>query len=657
MATKKRSQNTLLTFFLGKGGVGKTTVSTAYALHASAKRGRNVVLISTDPAHSIADVLDVNLKSGMQTLPNAGLGKLSVWQVDAGARFEEFLDQYREAITALVEQGTFLTQPEIESFLETTLPGLAEVSALLTISDLIESNKFDEIVVDTAPIGHTLQLFRIPTQLARFLEFLELSSRRDQVLAQHFGGTVAAKRPKVLAEWDAVLTGLRSALSSKQSKLVMVSSAERFSLQEASRTAQMLKQDVGADIAQVVLNRIVERGGRCKRCQKRASLYETALTFMERRFPRADIFRGEDPGAPLIGTENLRAFGRHIFEDSPLKIKMARPKRSPEVQLENVKWPVPKTRLTLTLGKGGVGKTTVSGGLAYARRKKHPKENLLICSTDPAPSLDDLFEQKIIATPTSVLRDKRFGAVEIDSTAEYLAWSSKVKQIIGQSLELQQGGVHVELSFEHEMISALLDIVPPGVDEIFAVFKLLDFIETRKLAVVIDMAPTGHALELLRTPERLVVWTRLLLKSLSAHRKLPLAQELAVEVASISQRARELAERLKDPKSASIFVVMLPEPLPDRQTGRLLESLAELELDPVAIFVNRVLPKTEACPRCSLTREWQMVTLTRLRWKIAYYAVPDFERQIAGAVGLAELTRKLWAIRVKQPRTRRAKSM
>src|SRR5437868_12374751 len=141
--TKRTSNSPKLTFFLGKGGVGKTTVSTAYALHASGKPGRNVVLISTDPAHSLADVLDVKLKSGMQTLRKSGAGKLSVWQVDAGTRFQEFLDEYRSAITELVEQGTFLSRKEIESFLETTLPGLAEVSALLTISDLLESGKFD----------------------------------------------------------------------------------------------------------------------------------------------------------------------------------------------------------------------------------------------------------------------------------------------------------------------------------------------------------------------------------------------------------------------------------------------------------------------------------------------------------------------------------
>jgi len=643
---KKTSNSPKLTFFLGKGGVGKTTVSTAYALHASAKRGSKVVLISTDPAHSLADVLDVKLKSGMQMLHGVSRAKLSVWQVDAGARFREFLDEYRDAITNLVEQGTFLSKSEIDSFLETTLPGLAEVSALLTISDLLESGQFHEIVVDTAPIGHTLQLFRIPTQLARFLEFLELSGRRDEVLAQHFGGR-AVKRPRVLDQWDAVLASLRAALSSRQSKLVMVTSSEKFSLAEASRTARMLKEEADGQIAEVVLNRVVIRGGSCKRCQKRAREYAEALKFVERRFPKADILTGEDPGAPIIGAENLQRFGEHVFDNKPLRLKLPRPKRTAPVEFEAAEWPVTNTQLTLTVGKGGVGKTTISGGLAYARRERHSRENLLICSTDPAPSLDDLFGQKVGPTPKPVLNDKHFAAVEVDSTAEFLAWSRKVKRIMSQSLAMERGGLHVELSFEYEMISALLDIVPPGVDEIFAVFKLLDFIESRRLALVIDMAPTGHALELLRTPDRLVVWTRLLLKSLAEHRTLPLAQDLAVEVASISQRARELAALLKDNKSASLFVVMLPEPLPDRQTGRLLESLRHLKLAPQAVFVNRILTEKESrnCARCGLARSWQLATLSRLcADKLTHYAVPDFAGQISGAAGLRRLTKQLWQI-------------
>jgi len=646
MPVKISHKHTKLTFFLGKGGVGKTTVSTAYALHLAGKRGRNVVLISTDPAHSVGDVLALKLKPGMQALRHSGRGRLSVWQVDAATRFQEFLDQYREAITELVEQGTFLSRNEIELFLETALPGLAEISALLTISDLLEGGKFDEIVVDTAPIGHTLQLFRIPTQLARFLQFLELSGQRDQVLAEHFGGSVAPTRPQVLEDWDEVLGSLRRALSSEQSKLIMVTSAEKFSLEEASRTARIVEQDIEGQIAEVVLNRVITRPTACKRCQDRLRLHASARKFLARRFPKAELRVGEDPGAPIMGAGNLRAFGEHVFAQKALRLKASGPKGAERISFAAADWPVLKTQLTLTLGKGGVGKTTVSGGLAYRYRRQNAGRNLLICSTDPAPSLDDLFAQDVGAKPGPVLGDQRFQAVEIDSTVEYLGWSRKVKRVISESLQLQHGGVHVELSFEHEMISALLDIVPPGVDEIFAVFKLLDFLESRSLTLVLDMAPTGHALELLRTPERLVVWTRLLLKSLAAHRQLPMAQELAVEVASISQRARELAALIKDGKRTNVFVVLLAEPLPDRQTGRLLSMLGEIGLKPSALFVNRIVPPATHCPRCSLAHSWQMATLARINsTRLKYYGIPDFSRQIAGASGLKRLTSRLWRLR------------
>src|SRR5207302_5602631 len=114
------------------------------------------------------------------------------------------------------------------------------------------------------------------------------------------------------------------------------------------------------------------------------------------------------PGAPLIGTENLRSFGAHVFEGRPLKLKIIHPKHGREVKFKGVEWPVTRTQITLTLGKGGVGKTTISGGLAYSRRLSHPRENLLIFSTDPAPSLYDFLALAVVAAPAPVLRDNYF---------------------------------------------------------------------------------------------------------------------------------------------------------------------------------------------------------------------------------------------------------
>jgi arsenite-transporting ATPase len=299
------------------------------------------------------------------------------------------------------------------------------------------------------------------------------------------------------------------------------------------------------------------------------------------------------------------------------------------------------------LGKGGVGKTTVSAGLGFRSRFARPKQSVTICSVDPAPSLDDIFQQEVVNEPRSVLGDPRFTAAEMDSAAEFAAWVRGVKDKIDQALSLEHSGVHLELSFERRLFTALLDIVPPGVDEVFAVFRILDLLATGAQTVIIDMAPTGHALELLRLPERMQLWSRLLLKTLAAHRKLALAQDVAVEIAAFGQRVRELAALLKDSQRARVWTVMLPEPLPDRETQRLRQQLAGLGMAGGPLLVNRVLFPDDPgnCRRCRRTRQWQLATLARLRQGSDFaeiYVLKNFAAEIAGKQGLQNLTAKLW---------------
>lgn len=639
-----------LTFFIGKGGVGKTTVSAAYAVRLAAKYPKKrFVLLSTDPAHSLADVFELKLSKELQKIPR--LPNLKVWQVDAEHRFKEFLQEYREEIAELVEGGTFLSREEVDSFLQTTLPGLAEMSALLTIHDLLEGGKYDEIVVDTAPIGHTMQLFRIPDQLARFLEFLELSSKRDAVLAAHFAGVATETRVPVLERWEQVLTDLRNALSQRGSRLVMVTTAEKFSLEESKRTAVQLKDESNVRIHIVVLNRVMRRAGKCARCKLRAKRAQAALQFLNNILSGTPIKIGEDPGGPILGLTALKAFGKHLFDGQklgPASLFTPSAKKRAAPKFVAAEWPGEASELTFTLGKGGVGKTTVSSGLAFMMRKRKKRTPVLICSTDPAPSLDDAFMQKIGAEPVPVLHDTQFLACELDATAEYRRWSERLKRQLSESLHIQQGGLHIELSFEHEMIAALLDIVPPGVDEVFAIFKIFDLLAVHEQSVVIDMAPTGHALELLKTPDRLLVWSRLLMRSLAAHRELPIARDLAVEVASIAQRARELVQMLKDQTRSRIFVVMLAEPLPDRETRRLLDDLKALGLRPHALFINRLLFPGDAngCTRCENAYVWQLATLASqaVTWKGLSYAIRDLPTELAGKRGLETVTTELWQL-------------
>jgi arsenite-transporting ATPase len=310
-----------------------------------------------------------------------------------------------------------------------------------------------------------------------------------------------------------------------------------------------------------------------------------------------------------------------------------------------VAWPELGAKLTLVLGKGGVGKTTVSATLGVVSRKRHPKQPVTICSVDPAPSLDDVFQQTVTNEPRPVLGDPHFTAAEMDSAAEFAGWVRSIKDKIDQALAGEQSGVHVELSFERRLFTALLDIVPPGVDEVFAVFRILDLLACGEPRVIIDMAPTGHALELLRMPQRMQVWARLLLKTLAAHRTLALAQDVAVEIAVFGQRVRELAALLQNARHTRLWIVMLPEPLPDRETDRLLKDLAALKMAMGPLLVNRVLFAEDAknCRRCQRARQWQLATLARLRRRHqTIYVARNFSGEIAGARTLGRFTAELW---------------
>ncbi len=648
-----------LSFFIGKGGVGKTTVSSAFAVHSALSHPRqSVLLISTDPAHSLADIFELRFPDSPRRIP-AFKGKLFAWQINAEKLFEKFLGQHREEIFSLLESGSFFSRKEIEPLLSTHLPGMAEMAALIAIHDLLQSQEYDRLVIDTAPLGHTLRLFEMPAHFLRFLDFLDLAGSRDAVLAASFGGKTQISHA-FLQQWRAMVERVEGALRSGQSELVLVTTPENFALQESLRAADALARG-GLEISQIVLNRAVaressrSRAQSCGRCMRKSVAAGKAKAFLERHFPQAEIFRGEDAGAPILGAKELAAYGAHVFAGK----KFSSPRRPPrdhgiEQRLRRAAWPLLDVPLALTLGKGGVGKTTISAALAFVQRHAKPQKLVTICSTDPAPSLDDVFRQKIGDEITPVHGDPGLRAAEFDSVAEFQRWSERMKEMVESALSGEHSGIHVDLSFDRRLFSALLDIVPPGVDEILAIFRILDLLEASgskpASIVIIDMAPTGHALELLRMPDRLLLWSRLLLKALAQHRSLPLAQDAAVEIAGMGQRVRELSRMLRESSQTLLIPVMLAEPLPDRETVRLLAALKDLGTATSPVFVNRILFERDVkkCNRCQRARAWQLATLHRLEERLgsgqSLWLVRNFPEEVAGPGGLQSFTRELWQL-------------
>ena len=631
------------TFFVGKGGVGKTTVSSAYALHrAAAETRRRFLLLSTDPAHSLADVLQV--KVGDRPIRLRAAGQLWARQLDAGRQIAKFLAGERADLLALLGKGSLFTAQELEPLLDTSLPGMAEVAALLAVDELLAS-RYDGVLVDTAPMGHAIRLFQMPEHFAQFLDVLELAASRDAALAEQFGGRV--RREPALQRWSRMVARIESALAREGSRLVMVTTPEGFSLNQAVRAAaNFANSSARQPIDEIVLNRAVVAAKHCVTCGVRAAQARDARKFLRRHFPAAKVFLGEDPGCPILGTAALRAFGAHIFQARALPSAVRkRPPKSTPVDLQRAEWPPLATPLTLTLGKGGVGKTTISAALAFHQRQTAKREMVAICSIDPAPSLDDVFLSEVCGEPQPVLGDDKLRAAEFDALSQFARWRDGLRARLTEAMTAEDRGVHIDLSLDRKFLLALLDVVPPGVDEIFAVFRILELLESDG-RVVIDMAPTGHAIEVLQTPARLLTWTRLLLKTLAAHRALPMARNAAVEVATLAQKVREIAEVFCDPRRTAMMIVTLPEPLPNYETRRLLDALKELRAPVRALIVNRVLmARNNECARCKLAAEWQAFSLAQLRQQSgggAVFIARQFDGPIAGAPALRRFTRELW---------------
>jgi arsenite/tail-anchored protein-transporting ATPase len=631
-----------ISFFIGKGGVGKTTVAASYALWRTSKKPRRpLLLLSTDPAHSLGDVL----REPLSDEPKRIQARLFAREIDAGVEVGRFLDDNRANILKVIEKGSFFTADEIGPLLDATLPGMAEIAGLLAIDEALEADKYEEIIVDTAPMGHTLRMFDMPGHFAELLDFLRTASQRDEILAARFANKRLAPDP-FLEQWSEMVARLRETLVSRESQIVMVSTPEPFSLEETLRASDWLidENDEEIPVSAIVLNRSIAARNGCESCDRRVKALQVARRKLAKAYPGTLILRGEDPGAPLSGAKQLVAFGRHIFEAKPLRVTLSVPRPSPDPKFERTQWPTEDREMAFTLGKGGVGKTTVSAALAFHTRNVE-KVIVNVCSTDPAPSLDDVFQTDVGESLAPVLGDSKLRAAEIDAVDEYRRWAAQMRQRVDDGLTNESDrGLHLDLSYDRQLLDALLDVVPPGVDEIFAILRISELVH-RGERLIIDMAPTGHAVDLLRTPERLLSWTRMLLKTLAANRTLPLARDAGVEVATIQHKVRELAAVMADRQRSAVDVVMLPEVLPDRETRRLLRTLSEMNTRVKRIFINRVMiHESDDCSRCRRARRWQMYTLKKLSssTKFEVFVLPEISGGIAGRTALKHFTREIW---------------
>ena len=519
-------------FFTGKGGVGKTSVACATAV-ALAERGRRVLLVSTDPASNLDEVLETSLGSEPRSI--AGVSGLFALNIDpeaaAHAYRERVVGPYRgvlpdAAVRSIEEQLSGACTVEIAAF--------DEFSKLL--GDEPATADFDHVVFDTAPTGHTLRLLELPAAWTGFLE-------------SNVGGTSCLGPLAGLKAQQALYDSSRQALvDGKRTALVLVSRADRSALNEAERTRRELAA-LGIERQELVINGIF-------RSQDPTDAVAVA---MQRR--GADALEEMPAGLrvlaktelPLLpfGLVGLAALKSLFTPPSPSATEAAAaavlvPSIAPLVQL------VPALEaggrgVIMTMGKGGVGKTTVAVNVALELARRGHKVHLT--TTDPAAHVEEALGGAVDGIRLS----------RIDPAFETRAYSDEVMRTAGANLDAAGRALLEE------------DLRSPCTEEI-AVFRAFARIvdEGEHGFVVIDTAPTGHTLLLLDAAE-------------SYHREVLRTSGAAPE------EVRRLLPRLRDPAFTKILLVTLPEATPVHEAATLQRDLERAEIRPLAWVINQSL--------------------------------------------------------------------
>jgi len=275
-------------------------------------------------------------------------------------------------------------------------------------------------------------------------------------------------------------------------------------------------------------------------------------------------------------------------------------------------------------GKGGVGKTTCASSAAIWAAE-HGR-NTLIISTDPAHSLGDSFGITLPpGEPTKISGVERLTALEIDpkvDVSEYKGLTS-MSPVEGAEMSDIMGGLPMM-----EDLQDMTSMSPPGIDEAFALLKVLEFIETDHDydLVIFDTAPTGHTLRFLSLPETLSGWIGKLLKMrLKLGNLMGLMKSLFTSGEKKKDNSMEVLERLKDsiirarddltnPMKNSFVVVMIPEEMAISETGRLLNELLKYNIPVSNIVVNQLYQdEVDLCDFCQSRRKMQVSNLLKIQ--------------------------------------------
>lgn len=574
--------------FGGKGGVGKTTLACATALHhAVAEPGERVLLVSTDPAHSVRDAL------GDAPIP----GNLEVVEMDAAAEHAEFMAAHSAALHEIASRGTFLDDSDIERFLELSVPGVDELMCFVRLARWLEEDRAARYIVDTAPTGHALRLLSLPDLLRSWFEAIDALLGKHRYMASLFGSDTDDPIEAFVESLSESFQRVADTWADPaRCRFVPVCNAEPLSLAETQRLLLDL-ETLEIDAPEVVINRLVPAGttgplGDLRARQGRL-LGALGKPLAERSLWAVPLLAAEPQGSELQGViASLGAAPRAGTEEGVSLEAL------PEVR-GVVELPVATPGLLIVAGKGGVGKTTVSSAVAAALAERG--QRVLLVSTDPAGSLGDAFGREIGAEPVAL--GAGLSAMQVDAESEFAA----LKDEYQDELEAFLDGLtrSVSLAFEHEALEHLLDLAPTGLDEVMALVRVVElFEEGGRDLIVLDTAPTGHLLRLLELPKMAQAWLDAIFDVFLKYEEVFRLPRVTDRLLRLARGIRRLEAMLTSPSATRLLAVAIPTRVCAAETARLVDACSRMGVGLGGIVVNQITPPgDDALARAMMERE------------------------------------------------------
>ncbi|MEP3928404.1 arsenical pump-driving ATPase [Rhodopirellula bahusiensis] len=520
-------------FFTGKGGVGKTSMACASAVQL-ADRGLRVLLVSTDPASNLDEVLGTTL--GSEPTPIESVPNLFALNLDPEAAATQYRERmvgpYRgvlpdAAVRSIEEQFSGSCTLEIAAF--------DEFAKLL--GDKQSTTDFDHVIFDTAPTGHTLRLLTLPSAWSGYIENNTTGTSCLGPLAGLQAQTLIYKQT-VDALADASLT-----------TLVLVTRPETSAFREAARTSDEL-QNLGVNNQHLIVNGVFTTDSEddkiAKAMQQRG---DQAIAEIPDSIAKLERTMVPLTWNGLMGVGSLREVGRPSSIGDCGVDDLASIDSYPD-GLGSLIDELAATGhgVILAMGKGGVGKTTVAAGVAVALAECGFDVHL--STTDPAAHL---------ATTIAAEELTGLSVGRIDPAEETAAYTAEVMRTAGGDLDAEGKALLEE------------DLRSPCTEEI-AVFRAFAkaVSEGTNRFVVLDTAPTGHTILLLDS-------------ALAYHR------EVTRQASGMPESVENLLPRLRDPALTRVLVVTLPEATPVHEAAKLQQDLRRAEIEPFAWVINQSL--------------------------------------------------------------------